>query len=146
MRHGWVRTWATRRRARRDAELGYKTPRPIVGRPSLIAPNTLSPALVVERPDRVWVTDITYIRTWQGWLFLAVIVDLFARKVVGWSMKPTLVRELVLDARAYAIINPQHGNVDDFSIQATRSRGRIAQVRELISRPYRPPRWHRLPR
>jgi len=44
------------------------------------------------------VTDITYIRTWQGWLYLAVIVDLYARKVVGWSMKPTLSRELALDA------------------------------------------------
>ena len=85
------------------ALLGYKAPRPIVGRPSLIAPNTLNRAFTVERPDRVWVTDITYIRTWQGWLYLAVIVDLFARKVVGWSMKPTLARELVLDALLMAV-------------------------------------------
>ena len=76
---------------------------PECGRPSLIAPNTLSRAFTVERPDRVWVTDITYIRTWQGWLYLAVIVDLFARKVVGWSMKPTLARELVLDALLMAV-------------------------------------------
>jgi len=52
----------------------------------------------------------------------------------------------VSDARAYAVVNDQHGNVDDISLQATRSRGRIVQVRELILRPYRPPRWHRLPR
>lgn len=46
----------------------------------------------------MWVTDITYIRIWQGWLYLAVVVDLYSRMVVGWSMKPTLAREIVLDA------------------------------------------------
>ena len=49
------------------------------------------------------VTDITYIRTWQGWLYLAVVIDLFARNVVGWSMKPTLSRELALDALMMAV-------------------------------------------
>ena len=49
------------------------------------------------------VTDITYIRTWQGWLYLAVVMDLHARKIVGWSMKPTLARELVLDALLMAL-------------------------------------------
>ncbi len=44
-----------------------------------------------------------YIRTWQGWLFLAVVVDLYARKVVGWSMKPTLSRELAIDALLMAV-------------------------------------------
>jgi putative transposase len=49
------------------------------------------------------VTDITYIRTWQGWLYLAMAMDLHARKIVGWSMKPTLSRELVLDALLMAL-------------------------------------------
>lgn len=48
-------------------------------------------------------TDITYMRTWQGWLYLAVVVDLYARKVVGWSMKPTLARELALDSLPMAL-------------------------------------------
>ncbi len=48
-------------------------------------------------------TDITYIRAWQGWLYLAVVMDLFARKVVGWSMKPTLAKELVVDAILMAV-------------------------------------------
>ena len=48
-------------------------------------------------------THITYIRTWQGWLYLAVVMDLFARKVVGWSMNPTLARELVLDVILMAV-------------------------------------------
>lgn len=82
---------------------GYKIPRGIYGRPSVIAPNKLQREFTVERPDRAWVTDITYIRTWQGWLYLAVVMDLFARKVVGWSMKPTLARELVLDAILMAV-------------------------------------------
>jgi putative transposase len=82
---------------------GYKIPRGPYGRPSIIAPNKLQREFTVDNPDRAWVTDITYIRTWQGWLYLAVVMDLFARKVVGWSMKPTLARELVLDAILMAV-------------------------------------------
>ena len=48
-------------------------------------------------------TDITYIRTWQGWLYLAVVVDLFSRKIVGWSTGPTMHREIVLDAVLMAV-------------------------------------------
>jgi putative transposase len=82
---------------------GYKAPRVIAGRPSIIAPNKLKREFTVDHPDRVWVTDITYIRTWQGWLYLAVVLDLFARKVVGWSMKPTLAKALVMDALLMAV-------------------------------------------
>lgn len=48
-------------------------------------------------------TDITYIRTWEGWLYLAVLIDLFSRRVVGWSMKNTIAREVVLDALMMAV-------------------------------------------
>ena len=82
---------------------GYKAPRRIAGRPSIIAPNRLNREFTADAPDQAWVTDITYIRTWQGWLYLAVVVDLFARKVVGWSMKPTLSRELAIDALLIAV-------------------------------------------
>lgn len=82
---------------------GYKIPRGPYGRPSIIAPNRLQREFTVAHPDRAWVTDITYIRTWQGWLYLAVVVDLYSRKVVGWSMKPTLARELVVDALMMAV-------------------------------------------
>lgn len=82
---------------------GYKKPRGIYGRPSLIAPNKLQREFTIDHPDRAWVTDITYIRTWQGWLYLAVVMDLFSRKIIGWSMKPTLARELVLDAILMAV-------------------------------------------
>lgn len=89
---------------------GYKAPRAIAGRPSIIAPDRLKREFTVDHRDRVWVTDITYIRTWQGWLYLAVVMDLFARKIVGWSMKPTLAKELVVDALMMAVWRrcPQH--------------------------------------
>ena len=66
-------------------------------------PNRLQRQFTVSRPDEAWVTDITYIRTWQGWLYLAVVIELFARKVVGWLMKPTLAKEVVLDALLMAV-------------------------------------------
>lgn len=82
---------------------GYKAPKTVHGRPSIISPNHLQREFTVDKPDKAWVTDITYIRTWQGWLYLAVVVDLFARKVVGWSMKPTLHRDIVMDALLMAV-------------------------------------------
>ncbi|HHO9692720.1 TPA: IS3 family transposase [Escherichia coli] len=82
---------------------GYKAPRRIAGRPSVVAPNRVQRQFTVVRANQVWVTDITYIRTWQGWLYLAVVIDLFSRNVVGWSMKPTLSRELALDALMMAV-------------------------------------------
>lgn len=75
---------------------GYKAPRQIAGRPSIIALNRLERGFTVDLPDQAWVIDITYIRTWEGWLYLAVVVDLYARMIVGWSMKPSLNRDIVL--------------------------------------------------
>lgn len=88
---------------RLKAQRGYKAPRPIAGRPSLLAPNHLNREFTVDQPDKAWVTDITYIRTWQGWLYLAVVIDLYSRRVVGWSMKPTMTRELPINALLMAV-------------------------------------------
>jgi putative transposase len=82
---------------------GYKAPRYFTSVPSVIAPNLLNRQFTVERPDSAWVTDITYIRTWEGWLYLAVVMDLHSRMIIGWSMQPTLVRDLVLDALLMAV-------------------------------------------
>jgi len=82
---------------------GYKKPRYRAGKPALVAPNRLGQNFSVAAPDRVWATDITYIRTFEGWLYLAVVVDLYSRIVVGWSMKPALTRDLVLDALLMAV-------------------------------------------
>src|ERR1700704_1113506 len=52
-----------------------------------VAPNLLAQNFIADRPNRVWLADITYIATGEGWLYLAVILDLFTRKVVGWAMR-----------------------------------------------------------
>jgi len=82
---------------------GYRTRRWSVGRPATLIPNHLNRQFNVSHPNRAWVTDITYIRTWQGWLYLAVVLDLFSRRVVAWSVAPTIRRELVLDAVLMAV-------------------------------------------
>ncbi len=63
-----------------------------------ISPNLLNREFTVTQPDKVWVGDITYIATDEGWLFLAVVIDLFSRQVVGWSLRDNMTRELVIDA------------------------------------------------
>lgn len=85
------------------AVYGYKKPRGVRGRPSIVSANQLQRQFTVARPDCAWVTDITYIRTWQGWLYLAVVIDLYSRKVIGWSMQPTLAKEIVVDALLMAV-------------------------------------------
>lgn len=66
-------------------------------------PNTLDRAFNVSAPNRVWASDITYIRTWEGWLYLAVVIDLFSRRVVGWSMQPSMHTDIVLSALTMAV-------------------------------------------
>ena len=73
------------------------------GKPAVIAPSLVKRNFDVIRPNKVWVTDITYIRTWQGWLYLAVVIDLFSRLIVGWATGSSLRRELVLDAVMMAV-------------------------------------------
>ncbi len=82
---------------------GYRTRRWSVGKPAVLIPNLLQRQFTVTRPNKAWVTDITYIRTWEGWLYLAVVMDLFSRKVVGWSSSHTIHRELVLNAVMIAV-------------------------------------------
>jgi transposase InsO family protein len=68
-----------------------------------VAANVLDREFEVTEPDRVWVADITYIWTLEGWMYLAVIIDLFSRRVVGWSMADHMRTELVLDALSAAL-------------------------------------------
>lgn len=82
---------------------GYRIRHRPAARPHVLIPNLLQRQFMVSKPNEAWVTDITYIRTWQGWLYLAVVVDLFSRKVVGWAFKPTIHRELVLEAVLKAV-------------------------------------------
>ena len=63
-----------------------------------IAPNLLNRNFTLAASNQTWVGDITYIATEEGWLFLAVVIDRFGRRVVGWSMQPDMRRNLVIDA------------------------------------------------
>jgi transposase InsO family protein len=63
-----------------------------------VAPNLLARNFSPSRPDTAWSGDITYIGTDEGWLFLAVVIDLFSRRIVGWSLQPHMQRRLVIDA------------------------------------------------
>ena len=63
-----------------------------------ISLNLLNREFVVAAPDKVWVGEITYIATDEGWLFLAVVIDLFSRQVVGWSLRGDMTRDIVIDA------------------------------------------------
>jgi putative transposase len=76
-----------------------------------IAPNLLERNFIVEEANRCWVSDITYISTYEGWLYLCVILDLFSRMVVGWSMASHLKAELAIDALDMAVAhrNPSEG-------------------------------------
>lgn len=68
-----------------------------------VAPNVLAREFAVSAPNRVWVGDITFIPTRAGWLYLAVLLDLYARRIVGWAMSPHIDRELVTEALLMAL-------------------------------------------
>ncbi len=73
------------------------------GERSIIAANKLDRAFMADGPNQKWVADFTYIWTVEGWLYLAVVLDLFARRIVGWSMKPAMTTDLVTDALMMAL-------------------------------------------
>jgi len=91
------------RRAGLRAQIGYKRRWIAAGRPARVAPNRVNRVFTVDAPNQVWVGDITYIRTLEGFRYLAVVLDLFSRRVVGWSMQPTLSRDLVMQALLAAV-------------------------------------------
>jgi len=68
-----------------------------------IAPNRLGQKFIAERPNQIWLADITYVRTGEGWLYLAVVLDLFTRKIVGWAMRDHMRAELTIAALTMAI-------------------------------------------
>lgn len=86
------------------AQRGYnKRARHKAGKPALAASNHVNRDFNIAQPNQVWVTDITYIRTHEGWLYLAVVIDLYSRQVIGWSMQNSLHTEVVLQALLMAV-------------------------------------------
>ena len=86
------------------AQIGYRRrPGTYGSKPSITVDNTLDRQFDVIAPDTVWVTDITYIKTYEGFSYLAVVIDLFSRRVVGWAMQSRQTTDLVLQALLMAV-------------------------------------------
>jgi len=86
------------------AQIGYKRKSGSYGgKPAIVATNQLGQSFNTLAPDQTWVTDITYIKTYEGWLYLAVVIDLFSRRVIGWSMQSRMRMDLVLSALLMAV-------------------------------------------
>ena len=73
------------------------------GKPAVVVSNRLDRQFEVDAPDKVWVTDITDIKTHEGWLYLSVVIDLFSRRVVGWSAQSRMTTDLALQALPAAV-------------------------------------------
>ena len=65
-----------------------------------------------DRPNQLWVSDFTYVSTWQGWLYVAFVVDVFARRIVGWRVSPIMTTDFVLDALEQALYARQPADSD----------------------------------
>ncbi|WP_112034631.1 IS3 family transposase [Escherichia coli] len=100
---GVNRVWRLMKRVGIKAQLGYRSLRARKGEASIVSPNRLQRQFNPDAPDERWVTDITYIRTHEGWLYLAVVVDLFSRKIIGWSMQSRMTKDIVLNALLMAV-------------------------------------------
>lgn len=73
------------------------------------APNLVRRLFAAERPDQLWLADISYVATKEGWLYLAAILDMYSRRIVGWCMREDLEAGIVIDALAMAIRNRSPG-------------------------------------
>ncbi len=98
MREAGIRVRPRRRFVPRTTDSNHHCP---------VAPNRLDRNFAAEAPDRKWACDFTYLWTDQGWLYLAVVIDLFSRKIVGWSMQQQMKTELVSQAMHMAITRRQ---------------------------------------
>jgi putative transposase len=87
-----------------EAQIGYRRrPSTYGGKPSVVIDNTLNRQFDVAAPDTAWVTDITYIKTMERFAYLAVVIDLFSRRVIGWSLQSRQTSEVVLRALHMAV-------------------------------------------
>ena len=90
-----------------------KTPRTTVPDRSAPCPlDRVNRQFKADRPNQLWVSDFTYVSTWQGWLYVAFVIDVFARRIVGWRVSPTMTTDLVLDALEQALYARQPADSD----------------------------------
>lgn len=85
------------------AQIGYKRRYIKGGKPANVAANVLDRNFSPEEPNKAWVSDITYVRTYEGFLYVATVLDLFSRRIVGWSMDKNIDRHLVINALLMAV-------------------------------------------
>ncbi len=102
-----------------------------------VAPNLLVREFTMTAPNQTWATDTTYVRTWEGWLYLAVVIDLFSRRVVGWAVDDHVRTERCLDALTMAGPRAHSGcrrERDDRSAlpRPRRDAGGVQRSRELV--------------
>ena len=90
------------RGAVRGATVRTTLPDGAAGRPA----DLVERAFCADAPDRLWVADLTYIRTWSGWIYAAFVIDVFSRRIVGWQLAPHLRTSLALDALEMANMDP----------------------------------------
>ena len=83
------------------------------------APDLVDRNFMADQPNRLWVADITYLPTWAGFLYLAVVLDAYSRRIVGWSMATTLGTQLVLDALNMAVVTRRPRGVIHHSDQGS---------------------------
>jgi putative transposase len=114
------------------------------GQRSTIAPNTLDREFYAEGPNQRWIADFTYVWTAEGWLYVAAVIDLFSRRVVGWSIKAEMTAQLVTDALVMAIWHrgtpdallhhsdqgSQYASEQFQKLMAERIRGKIYRTRD----------------
>ncbi len=80
------------------AQIGYKRRYIKAGKPANVAANVLDRQFSPQAPNSAWVSDITFVRTYEGFLYVATVLDLFSRRIVGWSMDNNIDRHLVIKA------------------------------------------------
>lgn len=85
------------------AEVGYGSKPRYRGGPVGVVANVLNREFAPDAPNKAWVTDITYIRTYEGWLYLAAVMDLYSRQIVGWATRSTMTSDLALQALLAAV-------------------------------------------
>ena len=106
------------------------------------APDLVERNFGVDGPDQLWVADITYVPTWSGFLYLAVVVDAWSRRVVGWSMQTHLRTDLVLQALNMALQQRKPDSVIHHSDQGTQPRFKGSSQQHRVEGGFLRPRFH----
>ena len=98
--------------------IGYLSPKALV-KAAACPLDKVNRQFKADRPNQLWVSDFTYVSTWQGWLYVAFVIDVYARRIVGWRVSNSMHTDFVLDAleQALSARQPERDGVSSFSVQ-----------------------------